>query len=139
MHFYQKKRKTFRIDKKNPQRFKVTTEQDLGKHKIVETFTAAEIDRRSRIIPKKVGGNWQEITNHNGIKIRRAKDTGQIFIWAHDEYVGELRENDLANLGFDCLKGAGCLTLVINKKVKGRIYQRWMIKFGKGLRTYGKG
>ena len=125
---YQRKLKGFRIDKRIPRRFSVQTEEDLGQRKVIDKWTTPRVEHEHRDYPKEESGSWKIIVNTNGFKVKKSLTEDRYYIYLKDEYQGELSSPDMFKIAFAFLKSLDAVTLVLNRKVKGKRYERWMLR-----------
>jgi hypothetical protein len=134
-NYAQSKLKPFRFDKKYPQRVKHTAQYDLGDRKLIREDSSPIVTTRETIVPDEPSGKWEVILNQNCLLVKRAKDSGKIFIWVQlpregytlPVYVTELTERQLADSGLSMLKGAKSVSEVLNRVVKGKRYVHWRL------------
>jgi hypothetical protein len=111
----------------------VQTEEDLGSRKVIDKWTLPRVEHEHRDYAKEENGNWASVVSVNGFKVKKALREDRYFMYLKDEYQGELSSPDLFKIAFAFLKSLNEITLVVNKRVRGKTYQRWMLRTNKNV------
>lgn len=125
---YQRKLKGFRIDKRIPRRFSVQTEEDLGQRKVIDRWTTPRIEHEHRDYPKEENGAWKIVINRNGFKVKKSLTEDRYYWYFNDQYQGELSSPDMYQISLAFLQVLDAVTTVVYRKVRGRRYERYMLR-----------
>jgi hypothetical protein len=131
--------KSQRLDKRYPKRTQFAIMQDLGsKYKITE-YSSPYLEASEQTFDKSKSGNYLDLYDRNGLMIRKSLTTEKIYVYRmrqvgehrKGEYICELENHDLWNLGIACLRAVQAFREEINRVIRGKVFRKMYLSLSK--------